>query len=383
MIFANHSIFSKPGGGNHMQKILVSLISDQTIPNLLLIKELSDIDRYIFITTQGMEQKRKTDCIMNAAAIPAAKAVKIEVTEDSLVDIREKLDQCNFEDGDEFYVNLTGGTKIMSIGVYNFFKERKSEIYYIPIGKNIYRKIFPEVKNKEANIHYRVNITEYLKGYGIETVNREDDSTFVKKADYTDFFFGMWQKAFPRFFEFLQNLRVERDRRSIDVKNFDGLASFLSEIKFQCVRPGELLKKEIGYLTGGWFEEYVFHMLKKSLQIPDGFIAADIHIKRSSVQNQFDVMFMNGNALHVIECKTSVYDKRSEKNILNDSMYKLAALGQDFGLRVKSYLMTLSKKGKQKNHIKDSFIDRSKVLGIKIIDIDELTQKSMNQIFSL
>jgi len=366
-----------------MQKILVSLISDQTIPNILLIKELSDIDRYIFITTQGMEQKEKTDCIMNATAIQADKAVKIEVTEDSLVDIREKLNQCNFEDDDEFSVNLTGGTKIMSIGVYNFFKERKSEIYYIPIGRNIYRKIFPEVKNKEANIHYRVNITEYLKGYGIETVNREDESTFVKEADYTDYFFDIWQTASSNFFDVLQNLRGVRTQKAIDINNFDGLESFLSEIKFQCVQPGKLLKKEIGYLTGGWFEEYIFHMLKKSLQMPDGFIAGGIHIKRSNVENEFDVMFMHENALHVIECKSSVYDKRSGENKLDESMYKLAALGRDFGLRVKPYLVTLSRKGKQKNHIKDASIKRSKVLGIKIIDGDELTQKSMNQIFPL
>jgi hypothetical protein len=383
MFFANHLIFSKPGRGNHMQKILVSLISDQTIPNILLIRELPDIDRYIFITTQEMEKKEKTGCIMNAAEISKEKTIKIEVTEDSLVDIREKLNQCNFEDDDEFYINLTGGTKIMSIGVYNFFKERKSEIYYIPIGRNIYRKIFPEVKNKEANINYRINITEYLKGYGIETVNRKDESSFVRPANYTEYFFDMWQTADSRFFEILQSLRDVRDRKSININNFDGLAPVLSRINFECVQPGELLKKEIGYLTGGWFEEYIFHMLKSSLQIQEGFIAADIHIKRANVENEFDVMFTHENALHVIECKSSVFDTRSRKNILNDSMYKLAALGRDFGIRVKSYLVTLSRKGKQKNHIKDAFIDRSKLLGIKIIDRDALLQKSIHQIFRL
>jgi hypothetical protein len=94
-------------------------------------------------------------------------------------------------------------------------------------------------------------------------------------------------------------------------------------------------------------------------------------------------MFTHENALHVIECKSSVFDTRSRKNILNDSMYKLAALGRDFGIRVKSYLVTLSRKGKQKNHIKDAFIDRSKLLGIKIIDRDALLQKSIHQIFRL
>jgi len=64
-------------------------------------------------------------------------------------------------------------------------------------------------------------------------------------------------------------------------------------------------------------------------------------------------------------------------------MYKLAALGRDFGLRVKSYLVTLSKKGKQENHIKDAFIERSKLLGVRIVDGDELREKSIKQIFKL
>ncbi len=41
-----------------MAKVLISLVSDQTIPNLLLIKELSFIDRYILISTdKGIHNK--------------------------------------------------------------------------------------------------------------------------------------------------------------------------------------------------------------------------------------------------------------------------------------------------------------------------------------
>ncbi len=366
-----------------MKKILASLISDQTIPNILLIRELRDIDRYIFITTDEMEQKEKTSCIINAAGIPPDKTIMIKVAEDSLVDISKKLNQCDFDDDDEFYVNLTGGTKIMSIGAYNFFKERNSEIYYIPIGKNIYRKIFPIVKDKDTAINYRLDIAEYLKGYGVEIVNRKDEADLVKPADYTKCFFERWKTESSQFFNMLQDLRNLRSRKSIDIKEVGGVERFLEKINFQPVLSKELSKKEIGYLTGGWFEEYIFHLLKKGLNIPDGFIAADIHIKRSNVQNEFDVMFMHENALYVVECKSSIYDKRSGKNILNDSMYKLAALGRDFGLRVKSYLVTLSKKGKQENHIKDAFIERSKLLGVRIVDGDELREKSIKQIFKL
>jgi len=366
-----------------MQRILVSLVSDQTIPNILLIRELRNVDRYLFITTPQMEKKEKSACIMKAAEIPEDRTMVIEVAEDSLVDIKKRLEKCDFEDEDEFYVNLTGGTKIMSIGVYNFFRERKSEIYYIPIGKNIYRKIFPEVKNKEFDLGFRIGLKQYLQGYGIEIVNQKDGSGFVAQPDYTEYFFDTWKSPPSGFFDFIDRLREKRGRKSVPLRDIDGLESMLEKIRFKPAGQDRLLKKEIAYLTGGWFEEYIFSQIEKAFHKNPGFIASDVNIRRSDVENEFDVMFMHENTLHVIECKTSIYDKQTKKNIANDSIYKLSALSHDFGLRVPSYLVTLSRKGKQKNHVKDAFIKRAGLLGISIIYGDLLLNAPLSKALNI
>ena len=97
-----------------MKTILVSLISEQTIPNVLLIKELKDIDQHIFITTQKMEDEKKcrSDWIIKATALRLNQVQRIIVNQDSLADIENQLATQVKKDETHFVVNLTGGLKI-------------------------------------------------------------------------------------------------------------------------------------------------------------------------------------------------------------------------------------------------------------------------------
>lgn len=355
-----------------MAKVLISLVSDQTIPNLLLIKELAFIDRFIFISTDKMEKQGRSDWIIDASGITSDKYIKVKVIEDSLKDIEDTLNTIDFDDDDEIYVNLTGGTKIMSIGVYNFFRNKRSEIYYIPIGKNIYRKIFPEVKQREMQIDYRTDVIQYLKAYGIEIINPKKLNTLTIDAKYTRRFYQMFLESGDSAFDLLNNLRPFRGK-SISINAIEGLGEYLDNIQFPRCNQDTLTKKEVKYLTGEWFEEYVYHFVKAQIGSDEKSIALNINIKRQNVQNEFDVMFTSDNTLHVIECKSSIYDPDSEKNILDESLYKLAALRRDFGLFAKAYLFTLSERGDTKENVRPFNYERSKLLHIKIMDGTDFT----------
>lgn len=351
-----------------MANILVSLVSEQTIPNVLLIKELPDIDQYLFISTKKMEASGRSQWIIKASGIEGKFIKIITVTEDSLVDIEEKLRGLAFNDDDVFFVNLTGGTKIMSIGVYNFFRNKQGSIFYMPIGKNVYRKIFPEVKNKEKPINCRVGIEEYLTSYGVEIINKQSTNTLLKSSEYTRRFFEYYIQAPSSDIDLLDSLRPYRGKNNVNIDKINGLEAFLQRLNFDPYSPGRLTKAEIKYLTGEWFEEYIYSWLKSGLGLSEAAIVDGIQIKRKDAQNEFDVMFTYNNALYVIECKNSVFDKQGNKNIMNETMYKLAALRMNFGLFAKAYLFTLSECGKDRGKIQQTYIDRSEVLNIKILD---------------
>lgn len=362
-----------------MARVLVSLISEQTIPNVLLIKDLEDIDQYLFISTEKMEKTNRPQWIIQGSKIEGKPVRIITVAEDSLNDIEEKLKGLDFNDDDDFFVNLTCGTKIMSIGVYNFFRNKTCEIFYMPIGKNVYRKIFPEVKKKERLINYRVGIDEYLDCYGVETVNRHRLNKLLRPPEYTGKFFEYYVRATHPDLALLESLRAYRTKRNVPVNSIDGLETFIRKVGFESSLPGALTKAEIKYLTGEWFEEYIYTWLKSELNISDEAIVNSIQIKRKDVQHEFDVMFTYNNALYVIECKTSVYDKEQGKIFINDAIYKLAALKKDFGLYVTAYIFTLSRKGDAPGEIKQSFFDRSEFLGITIFDATSLTNTTKKQ----
>ncbi|MDR0833451.1 MAG: DUF1887 family protein [Candidatus Symbiothrix sp.] len=143
---------------------LVSLISEHLLPNFLLAKEMEGkFDRHIFITTARMGESM-TARFCNALKIDKKDIQIVIVSEDDLPDARKKLNKCNFSKDDGYIINLTGGTKIMSIAIFQHFFKYEAEYYYIPIGIN---KIENVRTGEDVPLNYRINVEEYLSLYGL------------------------------------------------------------------------------------------------------------------------------------------------------------------------------------------------------------------------
>ena len=353
-----------------MSQILVSLISEQTIQNLLLMKKWPDVDRHIFISTELMENRQKSAWLIQAAGLPPEKVDVVTIEEDSLDDIEHELRRLKFDDDDHFLVNATGGTKIMSISVYLFFSHKSSEIFYINIAKNSYRKIFPEVKRKENELDVRLGLQEYLTTYGIEITNIDKINKLIKPATYTPQFYSFFNRLTDFDQKIINDLRLWRNRkkRSLPIDQMDGLATFLDRAQFPLDDPGVLSKHEIDYITGAWFEEYIYTVIKEFLKLKESEIGTGVSILLDNVENELDILFTYRHALYIIECKTGIFDSSAGRNILNDTLYKQYSLGSDFGLRVKPYIFTTIEKGELKYQVRQSEIDRAEHFRIKIVD---------------
>ncbi|HMZ80396.1 MAG TPA: DUF1887 family CARF protein, partial [Acidobacteriota bacterium] len=276
---------------------------------------------------------------------------------------------------DEFFVNLTGGTKIMSIGAYTFFKEYASHIFYIPIGKNHYSQIFPKTNQTDVPIHFRASLVEYLTAYGVKITNPSQMHSLVKQPTETEVFFKCYLQTNHSEKAILSGLRESRSMQAkfVNTSAFSGLDQVLCQLQFSPKETGRLNKSEIRYLTGEWLEEYLLARINDFHQLSPPYSGVGIEISRATIRNEFDVMVMLNNTLHVFECKTSVFT--GEKSTLwNDTLYKLQALRKDFGLSAKAYIVTLSEIGAAKGQIK---LDRSEVFGIQVIDRNTLQSAEM------
>ncbi len=181
-----------------MSTILISLISDQTIPNLLLIKELEGrYDQLVFISTPAMELGGKSGWIEEAAGIEKGSVPRIIVEENNWTDIREKLQSFSWPNDARFIVNQTGGTKVMTLSVFEFFSFKNSRIVYAPIGKNQIEELFPLHTQKPQEIKYRLNLKEYLLAHGLYFQSANE---LLVDEEFTSEFFEYFKSRKFRFY---------------------------------------------------------------------------------------------------------------------------------------------------------------------------------------
>ncbi len=376
--------------------LLVSLVSDQTIPNVQIIKEfITTATDYLFITTKDMEAKGTRLWIEKACGVQGK---TIEVNQFSFDDIRTKLASFDFDVYEKTIVNLTGGTKVMTIVANDFFKSLGADIYYVTGSNSEYVKVFPLKKDKTRCFLHETTLSEYLTAYGFEYTQPTLSGISFEQSE--KIFNNYTKTNFSDYLNEFSVLRAKRGRR-IDETEFSNVEKFLEAIGYTPKRDGELDKVETKYLTGEWFEEYIGLRIKKELNLADeNILIGTVLTKNASIpqnsvekllgicddsqvgnRNELDIVFMYGNKFYSIECKSSIIDYRDKKevNILGETIYKSDSLKSRFGLFAKTSIVTLSDfktycqdkdKGQQNNKTREmlSLIERADLSRIKLID---------------
>lgn len=333
-----------------MKTILVSILSDYIMPNFLLIKEFEGkYDELLFISTSKMiEQEEKALYMEKALHLPHGTAKVIKTEEDDLLQITEILENSlSLSSENNYLVNITGGTKLMSLAVYSFFaKMPHSEFFYVPAGKNVVKCMNSATT---TDLKYRCNLEEYFMLHGL-TFECEEKRMF----DYS--------KAASLF-----NTCKQRNFNIWGVK----------EIRNAHSAENAKLRS---YYSGAWFEEYTYFRIKKELKLDDESIVTGAKIKRKGGKhihdNEIDIMFVRDNMLYVGECKVGMTGYQSTvKDTAEKYLYKLAAISKDFGLRVNSYLLSLENLNNPKvisAQKKEMLLERCRILGIKgILDCNK------------
>lgn len=378
-----------------MQKIcVVILVSAQTVPNVQFLKWFLKNNfqtglELIFVSTKAMEKLQKSEAIWNALDekqkfFSERKTVLLD--ENDMADVQKNLSQTeDFSSFEKVAVSITGGTKLMSISAFVFFsKLNNSEIFYQPISDKL-QELSPEQKN----IPDVENLTlkEYFTAFNM---NFKFDCKCVKTWDYNQNVYDslikenhetikkMLQFQNDSWFRNIYKRKDSLDFTQIEDSKFENSGLLKSDKEEIC----GLLEKcgfdihnikndDFRYLTGGWFEEFVFQKIKEEQHLEEGKnLALNVTIESlSDAKNELDVVYVDPkNTLHIIECKSFI-DQKSQGDLLNITIYKAQALKSKFGLTVKSHLYTMSVIDK------DSVLNRAKDFGIEIVDGRKLCEK--------
>lgn len=375
-------------------KLLVLLVGDQTIPNVLFAKEImsgypEDSIKILFITTQKMEKEpeNKRKWIIGALSLNNSedRTDKIIVEPEKYEDVKTKISKFDFSQYNEIIVNLTGGTKMMMLAVYDFFKESMNlnyKLWYKGIGEVSYHIV--NNSNEIMSLTTKIDVKEYLASCGIFENNFSEKKPIRSDEDTKLFFMKFLenktlsnQLSFQKFLDkiratFRANdapfLKQMKNKKEVSLTLTEDLVEFknlLDEIGFKLSKENILTKAEMEYLTGGWFEEFCYYYFKKSKNLQDDKIKLGVLLKPDNnkqipdhfIQNDLDIVFVHNDEFYLVECKT-IFD---EKGLIQETIYKSAALRKYFGLSVKSIICTLS-------DLNDDAIQRANVFNIKILE---------------
>lgn len=285
----------------------------------------------------------------------------------------------------EYYVNLAGGTRYMALSVQHVFSNYHATFFYIQTRENlIVKTIFDnsiyDDDDEILPIRYRMKLAEYFEVHGL-THDLDTPKPLVSDVKQAQHMFNLFSKRLLgnndfKTMEVLRNkyrswkyINIEEVENSVsdEMPSIPYLSKFLKNLQFEPAEKGVLQHAELDFLTGGWFEEYVYYLFKSVLQPDD--IAIGVRIDGCTEirhNNELDVCFIKNNQLYVIECKSGI----GSESMFNEIVYKVSSLKEVLlGLDCNSYIFSLKR---------DPTGDLKKIakyMGVTFCDFDVLTKE--------
>ncbi len=271
-------------------------------------------------------------------------------------------------------LNVTGGTKPMSIAAYEACRAYDLPIFYIHPEKD--RLIWLHPSGAPArDLADRIRIEDFLSAHGIhvrgEPGRNVPNPSLLRVSDELIEQIDRYGHALSQL-NWLAN-HVDRNLLSKPVHNVQRLRELIGQFE----RHG-FLRRQRGrlrfpneaarfFVNGGWLEYRVFDAVRQLRGDPQTHIhdiVRSIEIERQAagapVPNELDVVFLSDNRLHLIECKTRKFRGEGEGSPGAEAIYKLDTLADiTGGLQARAMLVSY-----QDLSVHD--LDRARDLGIAV-----------------
>lgn len=375
---------------------MVCLVSQQHVPNLLAVQAVKP-DRLVLLVTPGMKERGKDLHLLKALAAGgrdhSADHEMVDITDENSVEaVSRALEEVmKAHPDDEWVVNLTGGTKPMSMGAYVFSKERGLKTLYI--AESNQQSAIDLLGGPPVALDHRVSTAEFLAGYGFDLQNPDQLDKMEKNArqwiqasalltaHHDDpslrYMLGRLQSLKEKE---VRSSRKEWKREGLTLSESDDLSLRNPTLRAAIAREfglkeagrklvGNLSKQAVEFLTGKWLEVFVWGLL-----LPfEGNGIWDLHLgviaggKEPGGSNEFDVSFMHDQSLCIVECKTGGQEHDTDANA---ALYKIEAVKASLmAIRLNIYLATTSPNviDPKTGGIKVSIANRCRLYNCRII----------------
>ncbi len=324
-------------------KIHICLVSKQPLANLIPLKvEALKPEKVILLVSKDMQREaQQLQELLHEWQIKeevrSIEPYDLEKAEEVILDALT-----SFRKEDDITLNITGGTKLMSLAAYGIFRgEEGRSILYVDTQDSCIKVLQP--KAEDIPFGKSLNVRSYLKAYGQEVVNDQKPKKQRKELLYNlinkvrDF-----KDSFPTL-----NYHASKARKgetfpyNVDIEKpekMDALLRMLAE-SGEIGWDGEQISfpspESARFCSGGWLEEYCAFLVKECFKEADCKLGLEVrHTKqgRKEIKNEYDVVFTLKNRLFLIECKTQLPEQKNQQNKDDMEMiYKLDSLKEAAG----------------------------------------------------
>lgn len=366
-------------------KHLIGIVSQQNIPLLLSYHEWQPA-MLTLICTQKTE--RCVQFLVDAISIKFPnvkdhyKVIKIKNESSALETCKVVRNYIRERPNVQWVVNLTGGTKPMSIGLYLATKDTENaKMAYMSVDQP--GVVTDLLNDSSTSSPHKPDIAEFVACYGL-FFKKDYDKVMQAQLEAQSLVGAACMIIQSRAFgDLLELTETERNLgRNKGIVLSDKQICTLSEMVPRKGESGKSIVGELGieakkkasrqvirFLTGGWLELLVWALLERdreSIGIDDILLGAELAVtKHGNSPNDFDVLAIRQGILYCVECKSGDQNHAGAKDVF----YKIKAIREGIGaLNVQSVLVTTS----QDLINKSSVLERAEFYNCQIIGPQDL-----------
>lgn len=326
-------------------KTQICLVSQQAAANLLpaLDTELKP-ERIILVVTRKMQVRAEHLTYV-------LKQNHIDVEQFELTDegnfhgtTNELLDLASNQDKGVI-LNITGGTKLMSIAAQRVAEQAEWPMFYVNADTDEITWLNTDAQAPQP-LRQQLKLRHYLRSYGYELPQKPQrkqatpeqqrlTTTLVQEV-------GRLHKAISILNAITQNAEDHRSlsaaltERQLDSLSLDVLIRHFQDaraLRFDGTKISFANEEARDFVKGGWLELHAIqcvHQMTGPLKIRDKAVGLEVVDVNNGTKNELDVAFMARNRMFVLECKTGRIDKGSRQAEglaapkANDALFKLA-----------------------------------------------------------
>lgn len=335
-------------------KILLCSATDHNPVNILpLESDHINPDMIYVAITERMQQQGENLIAEFKAVGKKALPLKIEHEQSLKALIQQYENWLLQHQDDEIIVNLTGGTKPMSIAAYQVFNGYGFRCFYQNLNPN--QLVWLDDETTISDIGSKISLERYLKSYQFDVVKKqklhEVDPNYKRYAQelYKELCkAGRYQQTS----QLISKLNAHASEKKLpDLKDFSlthDEEAFLTHLSYETnlfkLKGNSIewqTEQDRAFIAGGWIE-YLTASLLSDEKYRD--ISLSVEISKSTQRakaktfQEIDVMAMQQQQLLIIECKTVNWKNATQAS---EAIYKLSALRDIGGLNTKAVFVSL------------------------------------------